>query len=187
MGEDELNLDQLSMQIIAINDAIQILARNGTSVEQHSKEIEGLIKKTGKNDDRLREIEGLIHQSCELKGKEMQEQKETLHEHISSATERSITFTKYTVGSLAGVGILLASYLMTTMDTRDSVHTAFEAKQDEKADKIYQEIFGVLREIKRSMSIIREELAVQKTNQAHYQEILHNHMEDEEVKWRSLK
>lgn len=182
-----MNLDQLSMQIVAINDAMQILARNGTSVQQHSKEIEGLIKRTGKNDDRLREIESLIHQSCELKGKEMQEQKESLHEHISSATERAITFTKYTVGSVSAIGIILAGYLLNTIETKDSAHTAFEAKQDEKVDKIYQEIFGVLRELKDTMGDIKSELAVQKTNQVHYQEVLSDHMEDEEVKWRNLK
>lgn len=182
-----MNIDQLSTQIVAINDAIQILARSETTVQQHTKEIDSILAKTSKNDERLREIESLIHQSCEMKSKEIQEQKESIHETLDKAMERSTTFTKYVAGAITAGGIIVATWIVNKVDTQQINHAEFEATQDAKADKIYNEIFTVMRDIKDDVSSMRSELAVLKTNQDHYQQTLHNHMEDEEKKWRGLK
>lgn len=179
-----MNIEQLSTQIVAINDAIQILARNGTSVQQHSKEIDSILKTQNKNDERIRDIENLIHQSCELKSREIQEQKENIHNTIDKAMERGTSFTKYVAAAISGIGLILFGWMYNTVSTQATDHAAFEATQDEKADKIFNEIFGVMREIRTDIGSMRSELAVIKNDQKHYQNQLASHMVEEENKWK---
>lgn len=182
-----MNIEQLSTQIVAINDAIQILARNGTSVAQHTKEIDGLLQKTGKNDERLREIESLIHQSCELKSKEMSEQAKDIYDTMRTMNRDSKDFTKYVAAAIASVGIGMFYYVFNTITAQSAEHTEFEIRQEEKSDKLFNEIFGVMRTIQKDVSDMKSDLAVLHTNQGHYQKKLDDHMISEEEVWRKAK
>ena len=153
--------EQISIQLISINEALQILARNNVAVEHHTHSIESIIEKNKDYDVRIRDIESLIHQSCDLKTKEMNESAKRIHERIDDiAKEGKNTSLLYTA-AVATVGMILFGLVWKT-----------DSEQDIKNDKLYTEIFSVLRNLKDDMSDIKSNLAVINTNQKHYEEEL---------------
>lgn len=182
-----MNVEQLSGQIVAINDAIQILARSGTMVESHTKEIDGLLKKTTKNDERLRDIESLIHQSCEMKTKEIGEHSEKIDSKIARVYDVSFGYAWKFSAVVGGVGLGMFYYVFGVIDTTTIEHTAFEARQEEKSDKLFNELFTVMRSIRSDLSTMKADMAVMKNNVKHYQDTLENHMKEEERSWKAHK
>lgn len=179
--------EQISVQLVAINDAIQILARSGTTVQSHTKEIDNILATQKDYSERIRDIESLIHQSCDLKTKEMQEQSAKVDEKLGKVYDRAFQYAWQFSAVVGGVGLGMFYYVFNVIETKTVEHTAFEATQEEKTDKIFSELFTVMREIRTDVSDMKADMAVMKTNVNHYQETLQGHMAEEERKWRKHK
>ena len=163
-----MNVEQLSIQLTAINDAVQLLARSKVTLEYHGTTIEGLVKKNNDYDARLRDIESLIHQSCDLKSKEFNEVAKDLYDYVRSTDKDNRDFTKYVAGALAVAGSIAIAFIWNN-----------DANQDANSEKVFKEFTVALKDLKESMSSIRENLAVLSTNQSHYQKKLDDHMIEE--------
>lgn len=175
-----LDTDKLHMQIVAINDAIQILARSNVTVNNHEKEIGSLLQKQGTNEERLREIENLIHQSCELKTKEMNDQEKAIGIKLEKIEAKAHDYAWKYSAAIASVTLAFFYYVFSVIGDNSREHTEFERTQDAKADKIYNEIFDVLRDVRTTMSDLKADVAVLTSKQENYQTILHTHMQEEE-------
>jgi hypothetical protein len=178
-----MNIDQLAIQLTAINDAVQILARSNATVVAHTKDIDGLLQKTSKNDERIREIETLIHQSCELKTKEINDTSERIDQKLSRVYDVSFGYAWKFSAVVGGVGLGMFYYTFGTMDNYEANHSAYEKTQDEKSDKIFAELFGVMRDIRNDIGAMKSDMAVIKAEQKHYQKELADHMVEEAKKW----
>ena len=157
-----MTTEQIAIQLVNINEALQILARNNVTVEHHSHSIESIIEKNKDYDIRIRDIESLIHQSCDLKTKEMNESAKRIHERIDDVAKESKNTSLLYTAAIATVGMILFGLVWKT-----------DSEQDANNDKLYSEIFGVLRNLQSDMSDIKSNLAVINTNQKHYEEELH--------------
>lgn len=164
-----MNIEQLSTQLSNISDAVQILARNQITVEHHSTTIDGLVKKNSDYDQRLRDIESLIHQSCDIKAQEFNGYVKDLYTSIKETDKENREFTKYVAGALAVAGAIALGFVWNN-----------DAGQDAKSEKLFNEVSTTLKEVKDSINIMRENLAVLSTNQTHYQEKLDNHIKEAE-------
>lgn len=163
-----MNVEQLSVQLTAINDAVQLLARSKVTLEYHSTTIEGLVKKNTDYDARLRDIESLIHQSCDIKAKEMNGYVKDLYNHIRDTDKENRDFTKYVAAALAVAGSIAIAFVWNN-----------DANQDSNSEKVFKEFTTTLKELKDSVSSMRENLAILSTNQRHYQKKLDDHMTEE--------
>lgn len=163
----EDKLQEVQAQLNAINDAVQILARNSITTEFHGKQLEGLTQRLERNEERNQAIDSIIHQQCDIKTKEILdlEQRQEVKMQVIDGKAHGYAW-KYS-GAVGALGLFLFGYLYTTIETKSSEHMALENRQESDSKEVAKELFSVLRDTRTTMAEIQRDVAVIMNNQKH--------------------
>ena len=131
-------IGDMASKIGKMSDTMEMLARHSVTTQHHTEQIKVLATREEKIEDRINEIEPLIHQACEMKGREIDGYVKDLYKKIDANDKETNTNVNYKIGAVFTEFTLLFGYAYTDYQANNSQDIARDNVIFEKLDKLIE-------------------------------------------------